>query len=121
MLWVYLLQILADNIEIGVDEFDEVIVNDQIIKSSELNGFTNVKISHPGTSIYKLVEIEKRKFKLIDITRYFDKKYERKIRIDYENKEHGVLLGQGIMIVLTCGIAFCFLFVFKNIFGVFKI
>ncbi|KAF9749466.1 hypothetical protein NGRA_3470 [Nosema granulosis] len=121
LLLFFISQIICDNIEIDLKDFDEVTVNNNVIRSSDLNGYTSIKISHPGTSIYKLVKTGNRKFKLIDVTRYFDKKYERKIRVDFEDRSHGVLLGQGIMIVLTSLVALCFLFVFKNIFGVFKI
>ncbi|EOB15143.1 hypothetical protein NBO_8g0008 [Nosema bombycis CQ1] len=121
MLFFYFLGVYGDCLEIRTSEFDELIVNDKVIKSSELVGFDNVKISHPGTSIFKFIKTKKKTFKLVDITRYIDKKYERNIRIDYEVKYKDWLRGQEKLTCILTLLALSFLFFFKNIFGVFKV
>lgn len=85
-----LLLFKCDNIEISVQDFDELIVFDKIIYSNDLQNSNNIKISHPGTSIYRLLEIYPRIFKLIDTTVYFSKAEPSPIRIDCETKYLGI-------------------------------
>lgn len=89
----FIFKALCDNIEIRTKDFDELHVNNRIIKPSSTNYFNWVKISFPGTSVLALREIKPRVFELYDTTIYLNKEKMDKvksIRIDFEKKYLGI-------------------------------
>lgn len=91
MLYVilFVIGILCDNIEISTNDFKELHLHEDIMKSEDLIG-NSVKISHLGESIYTLTEIQPGIFQLRDLTLYFGASEPARIRVDIERKIYGV-------------------------------
>ncbi|KKO76552.1 hypothetical protein AAJ76_200092476 [Vairimorpha ceranae] len=122
----YIMFILGDNIEISKSEFDCIIVKKHIIDSNSLNNYNSVKISFPGTVIYKLVRKNiphlpnARVFILENNTVYF-KKFNTKIRINFERKFFGLILDVWFIIMLMVIISSYFLIFCKKPFYIFDL
>lgn len=82
---------ICDNIEIYLSQFKELHIGNEVIRSDDISGGNSIKISHVGTSIYRLNEIQDKIFKLVDITEYFEDKEPASIRIDVETKVLGLV------------------------------
>lgn len=87
---MFILFAICDNIEIYLNKFKEIYIDNEILRSDDLHGGNSIKISHLGSSIFKLHEIQPKVFKLIDTTEYFEDKEPSPIRIDIENKVFGL-------------------------------
>lgn len=79
----------CDNIEIRTSEFDEIQLFNNVINSRDHLNINSLKISHLGTSIYRLEKIGNKRWKLIDISVYISEKPAR-LKIDFEHKIFGI-------------------------------
>ena len=87
---IFLRSIFCDNIEIEKKIFDVIRYGNSFIYSENIQNATSIKISHPGTSIYRLKEVKPREYELIDTTVYLKKIAKAPIRIDSEVKAYGL-------------------------------
>jgi hypothetical protein len=120
MIVLYILSIVADNIEISTNDFDYLLIGRKLISKADLKEFNSVKISYPGTSIYKLKPLKPRIFYLKDVTKYFKKDESRFVRIDYEYKYLGLVIDAWIMLTIITSVSVYFIFITKKPFGVFE-
>lgn len=119
--FTFIIFVSTDNIEIATSDFDYLIINKKIINAKKLKNCNSIKISYKGTSIYKLKEIRPRIFYLKDITVYYKKPKDKKIRIDYEYKYFGLILDAWIMIFVISLILIYFIAICKKPFLIFDV
>lgn len=120
-IFLLLIFVYSDNIEVSTSDFDFLIIGKKVICSKRLKNCNSIKISYQGTSIYKLKEIKPKIFYLNDVTIYYKKPKNNKIRIDYEYKYFGLILDAWIMSFVISLILIYFMFICKKPFFVFEV